>query len=73
LLAVRWYWIDGRSTASEYFAKLAMFLARIHGRDDGAIVVVYAKKDDAGRTALTTFIRDAGPLLLERTLAGDAG
>jgi exosortase A len=68
LLAASWYWIDGRSTGNEYLAKLYTFLARMRGRDDGAIVIVYAKEPSA-RDAVRSFIRDAGPAVLARSLA----
>jgi exosortase A len=63
LTALRWYWIDDRITSSDVLAKLYMLLSRVQGRDDGAIVIVYAKQDPAARRALDAFLRDAGPAL----------
>jgi exosortase A len=63
LLALRWYWLDGRVTASDAMAKVYTLLSRLHGRDDGAIVIVYTRKNGAERQAVDAFLRDAGPLV----------
>jgi exosortase A len=67
LLAESWYWIDGRSTGNQYLAKFYTFLARLRGRDDGAIVIVYAKEPSA-RSAIEAFTENAIPTVLTRTL-----
>jgi EpsI family protein len=62
LVVWHWYWIDGRLTSSDVWAKGYTALSRLIGRgDDSAIVVVYARKDGAGAAALEAFVRDAGP------------
>ena len=64
LVAWHWYWIDGRLTASDPWAKAYLAFSRLMGRgDDSAIVVVYARKGRPGEAeaALDTFIGDAGP------------
>jgi exosortase A len=62
-IAVRWYWIDGRLTSDDYAAKLYTLLSRLGGRgDDGAVVVMYAPKDDAlgPDNVIDAFARDMG-------------
>jgi exosortase A len=63
LVAWRWYWIDGRVTASEAMAKVYTLLARMRGHDDAAIVIVYAQSDAAGREGLQSFLRESGKAL----------
>jgi len=66
LVAWKWYWIDGRITASDYWAKGYTALSRLLGHgDDSAVIVVYASEDQPGEAdaALEAFVRDAGPAL----------
>ena len=66
LVAWHWYWIDGRLTASDVWAKAYTALGRLTGRgDDAAVIVVYARKERAGEAeaALADFVRDAGPAI----------
>ena len=66
LVAWYWYWIDGRLTASDAWAKAYTALSRLMGRgDDSAVVIVYARKERPGEAeaALATFVRDAGPAI----------
>jgi EpsI family protein len=66
LVVRRWYWIDGRLTASDARAKGYIALSQLMGRgDDAAVVMVYAAMDRPGEAdaALDTFIRDAGPAI----------
>ncbi len=75
LVAWYWYWIDGRLTASEAWAKGYTALARLMGRgDDSAVVVVYAAKESSDQTvaALQAFLHDAGPAI-ETMLAATRG
>ena len=60
VLAWRWFWVDGRITASDHLAKLYTVLARLQGRgDDSAAVVVYARGDPSAASALLErFVRD---------------
>jgi exosortase A len=42
--AWRWYWIDGRLTASDVMAKVLLAWSRLTGRgDDSAVVVIYGE------------------------------
>lgn len=73
LLAWRFYWVNGRFTASDIQAKLQGALGRLLGRgDDGAIVVVYTPleagmPDGPARAAATavleSFMRSQGGAL----------
>jgi exosortase A len=69
LVAWYWYWIDGRLTASDAWAKGYTALARLMGRgDDAAVVIVYARnrrpeEAEAALAALSAFVRDAGPAI----------
>jgi exosortase A len=67
LVARYWYWIDGIATPNPLLAKAYTFLSWLRGRDDGAIVVVYARADAAAGAALDAFLRD-GDRLLEQVL-----
>jgi exosortase A len=62
LLAWHWYWIDGRSTTSDYAAKFYQVIGKLELRGDPtAWVIVYTKTDDrgvAGRQALQEFTQD---------------
>jgi EpsI family protein len=66
LLVWQWYWINGRVTANEYWARAHTLVSRLqYGGDDSAAVVIYARKDrdgDAERT-LEAFVNNAGPAL----------
>jgi EpsI family protein len=70
LLVWHWYWINGRPTASDHWAKVHTALSRLLGRgDDSAVVMVYAPLE-AGRAnseALARFAREAAPSI-ERLL-----
>jgi EpsI family protein len=75
LVAWYWYWIDGRLTASDAWAKGYTALARLMGRgDDAAVVIVYARKErpEEAEAALSAFVRDAGPAI-EAMLAQTRG
>jgi exosortase A len=73
LVTWQWYWVDGKTTASDVVAKLYALQARLAGRgDDGAVVIVSTRADTprAARAALERFVRDAGPAIevaLQRT------
>ena len=52
LLAWQIYWIDGRWTSNDPWAKVVGAMSRLSGRgDDGAAVVVYAVGEDPARLA----------------------
>ena len=63
LVALHWYWIGERMTANDVVAKLYTFLSRLAGRDEGAIVVVYAEQGAEARRALDDFLRENGAAL----------
>ncbi|MCL2524235.1 MAG: exosortase A [Betaproteobacteria bacterium] len=64
----RWYWIDGRLTASDALAKFYTALSRLAGRgDDAAVIILYAPAASA-TTALPAFAAAAAPEL-DRLLA----
>ena len=63
LVALQWYWIDGLMTAHDVVAKLYTFLSRIQGRDDAAMIVVYARQSPTARQSLDDFLRDNGAAL----------
>jgi len=66
LVVWRWYWIDGRVTGSDVFAKAYVALTRLLGRgDDAAIVAVYAPSGTNGTAdeALAQFVREMGPAI----------
>jgi exosortase A len=70
LLVWQWYWINGRVTSSEYWAKSYIALSRLMGRgDDSAAVVIYAvqEKPGAAERSLDAFARDVWPAI-ETTL-----
>ena len=71
IVAWKWYWIDGASTASDARAKLQQILNRVRGRDDtSAWIAVYSKGDasaDVATKALEEFMHDMGGSL-ERAL-----
>jgi exosortase A len=63
----KFYWIDGRLTASDAVAKVATAWARWrHDRDDAAAVIVYAPADNAEAAAplLRAFLHDEGGAIL---------
>jgi EpsI family protein len=68
LLALHWYWIGDRMTANDFVAKLYTFLSRLTGRDEGAIVVVYARQSPTARRTLDEFLRDNGAALRDMLL-----
>ncbi|QHE76723.1 exosortase A [Hydrogenophaga sp. PBL-H3] len=75
LQAWRFYWVNGRFTASDVQAKLQGALSRLTGQgDDGAIVAIYAPLDaslseaearSAANQTLTDFLRVHGTSLEE--------
>ena len=68
LVVWHWYWIDGRMTSSDAWAKAYVALSKLMGRgDDGAVIVVYAPKERPGEAeaALAAFVREMGPAVLE--------
>jgi len=61
LLAVDWYRLAGRDTTSTYLGKWYQALGLLHGRTDGAFVML-ATRDDAAATAnLQAFAREVLP------------
>jgi exosortase A len=68
LLVWQWYWIDGRVTANDYWAKAYTALARLMGRgDDSAGIVIYTPREraDIAERALGDFVRTAAPAIEE--------
>ena len=66
LIAWQWYWINGRLTASDHWAKGYTALSRLYGKgDDSAVVVVYARDDFPGgaEAVLDSFLHDAAPVI----------
>jgi len=60
LVLWQWYWINGRLTTSEPWAKAYTALSRLQGQgDDSAVVIVYARKGvpEGSQTALEAFTR----------------
>ena len=60
----QWYWINGRLTADDHWAKAYTVLSRLQGRhDDSAAIIVYTPKDQPGgaESALESFIRATAP------------
>lgn len=52
LLVWRSYWVDGRFTVNQYWAKLLQAKATLSGRgDDGAVVIIYAPYADQPQAA----------------------
>lgn len=67
LVAWKFYWVDGRLTASDYLAKLYTAMGRLrNGRDDAAVVVVYVRADNAKSAAplLQSFVREQGGAII---------
>ena len=68
----RLYWVDGRTTDSEYVAKARLAWSKLSGRgDDAALIVMYTPilaPDDAAQTALRAFASAMSPSI-ERGLA----
>ena len=66
LLVWEWYWIDGRLTANDYWAKAYTALARLLGHgDDSAGIVIYTSREGVGiaEKTLDDFVRTAGPAI----------
>lgn len=66
LIVWYWYWIDGRLTGSDVWAKGYTALSRLMGRgDDSAVVIIYTRKErpDEAEAVLGAFLRDAGPAI----------
>ena len=62
LMAWQIYWISGTLTSSDYLAKAYSVWSRLTGRrDDSAVLVFYAEKDQEGgaAAALEAFVRDS--------------
>jgi len=58
----QWYWVDGKLTASDGWAKAYTSLSRLRGRgDDSAVVIVYTPKGKPGEAeaTLAEFLNDA--------------
>lgn len=58
-----WYWIGGRTTASDHLGKLWLAFSRLTGQgDDSAAVFVYAPEDQPGgaEAALADYLEHAG-------------
>lgn len=74
LLVWQWYWIDGQHTVSNFGGKLLQVKQKLFkGRDDGAIVLLYApyeENPDAARAAMRQFLA-TGLVPLETTLAAN--
>lgn len=70
VLVWRWYWVDGRLTTLPHEVKAREALNRLlGGRDDAALVVLYApfaSGPDAAEAALRAYAADALPELLEQ-------
>jgi len=72
LVVWQFYWIDGHLIASDVVAKLATAYARLrHGRDDSAVVVVYAPAESAKveQPVLRNFLRDEGDAIVDALAA----
>ena len=62
----QWYWINGRLTANDHWAKGYTALSRLLGKgDDSAVIVLYANDDQPGgaQAALESFLRAAAPTI----------
>jgi EpsI family protein len=69
-LVWRIYWVNGKWTASDMLAKVYGALYRLMGRgDDGAAIIVYADKGQAGEgeATLVSFVQ-ANASTIERLL-----
>ena len=68
LIAWRWYWVDGRLTTSGHEVKAREALNRLlGGRDDAALVVIYAERGDdpaQAEAAMEAYAQAAMPQLL---------
>jgi EpsI family protein len=63
LVVWQWYWINGRLTADEHWAKAYTVLSRLQGMsDDSASILIFARKEraDDGERALEAFLQSAG-------------
>jgi len=68
LVVWRWYWIDGRLTASDRNAKLMTAWSRLTGAgDDSAVVMLYAAKDTPGGAdaLLAAFAAEGGTAIFQ--------
>jgi exosortase A len=55
MLVWHWYWIDGKTTRSDYAGKAYQVEQKVfHGSDDGAAVLVFARYDENPETARAT-------------------
>jgi len=63
----QWYWINGKWTSNDIFAKLYTAYSRLIGnRDDSVVIILYSLKDySAGDTVLSDFIKSAAPSIEE--------
>ena len=72
----KWYWIDGRWTASDAVAKAYTALSMLTRQvDDSAVIVLYTPEEHAGEgdAVLADFARAAGPVIdnaLQQTKGG---
>jgi len=58
LAVAQWYWIGGRYTASDTFAKVLLALAKLSGRDDdSAALVIYTPQGDLPKSSDATLER----------------
>ena len=65
-LALFWYEIDGRSVRGKYLAKwLTLRSTLLHGRSDGAAIVLLVDLDERGAAAAEQRLRELGPLVHE--------
>ncbi len=55
MLVWHWYRIDGKDTRSDYVGKLYQVIQKaLHGSDDGAAIIVYARFDESPEQARAT-------------------
>lgn len=61
----QWYWINGKWTSSDIFAKLYTAYSRLIGnRDDSAVIILYTLKDSSiGVSVLEDFVKVAAPAI----------
>jgi exosortase A len=66
LVVWQWYWVNGRLTANDHWAKAYTALSRLRAMgDDSASVLIYARREraDESERALAAFVQSAGPAL----------